>query len=268
MGILDGKVAFITGAARGQGRSHAVTFAKEGADIAALDICQTLSYPRYPLGTKEELDETVRLVENCGRRALGLEADIRNPAQMEIAVQKAIEKYGHIDILFCNAGVCDMANAWDFTEEMWDIMIDVNLKGAWLTTKYVVPHMLARGQGGRILITSSVAGLRPLRGLAHYCAAKWGVVGLAKVLALELAEANITVNTLHPMGVDTPMMDGIINIVGSREVLLDQFKLDIPMPVFILQPEDVTKAALWLVSDDAKHMTGVTFTIDGGQMLQ
>jgi len=268
MGKLDGKVAFITGAARGQGRSHAVTFAKEGADIAAVDICQTLSYPRYPLGSKEDLDETVRLVEECGRKVIGLKADIRNAAQIEIAVQKTIEKFGHIDILFCNAGVCDMANSWDFTEEMWDTMIDINLKGTWLTTKYVIPHMLERGLGGRILITSSVAGLRPLRGLAHYCAAKWGVVGLAKVLALELAEANITVNTLHPMGVNTPMMDGLIEIVGSREVLLDQFKLDIPMAVFILQPEDVSNGALWLASDDGKHVTGVTFTMDGGQMLQ
>ena len=268
MGKLDGKVAFITGAARGQGRSHAVTFAKEGAEIAAVDICRTLSYPRYPLATKEDLDETVRLVKDCGRRVLGLEADVRNAAQVEAAVNKTMETFGHIDILFCNAGVCDMANAWDLTEEMWDIMVDINLKGTWLTTKYVIPHMLARGLGGRILITSSVSGLRGLRGMAHYCAAKWGLVGLAKVLALELAEANITVNTLHPMGVNTPMMDGIVKIVGSREKLLEQFRVETPLPVAIIQPEDVSRGALWLVSDEAKYVTGVTFTMDGGQMLQ
>jgi SDR family mycofactocin-dependent oxidoreductase len=268
MGILEGKVALITGAARGQGRSHAVTFAGEGANIAAVDICQTLNYPRYQLSSEEDLHETVRLVQSIGRQAIGLVADVRSEEQVKAAVQKTMETYGQIDILFCNAGVCDMANAWDLTEEMWDIMVDINLKGAWLVAKHVIPHMLARGKGGRILLTSSVAGLRGLRGMAHYCAAKWGVVGLSKVLALELAQANITVNTLHPMGVDSPMMDGLIKIVGSREKMLEQFRVDTPMPVSLIQPQDVSKGALWLVSDEARYVTGLEFRMDGGQMLQ
>ena len=179
MGKLDGKVAFITGAARGQGRAHAVTMGREGADIAALDICRDLPYPRYSLASADDLGETVRQVTELGRRVLGIEADVRSSRDMEAAVKKTVEVLGHIDILVCNAGIADMALTWD-------IMLDVNLKGCWLAVKYVVPQMLAQNTGGRILMTSSVAGLRGEPGMAHYCASKWGIVGLAKCLDLEV----------------------------------------------------------------------------------
>lgn len=267
MGKLDGKVALITGAARGQGRSHAETFAREGADIAALDICRSLPYPRYPLATRKDLDETLRLVEAEGRRALGLVADVRSASEVERAVGQTIETFGHIDILFCNAGVCDMANTWDFTEEMWDTMIDVNLKGTWLMIKHVVPHMLERNAGGRILITTSTAGHRGLKGLGHYCAAKWGIVGLAKTLAMEIAPHRITVNLIVPMGCNTPMMDGLIQIVGSREKMLQQQTMSTPLPVSLIEPIDVSRAALWLASEEARYVTGAEFRVDGGQSL-
>ncbi len=178
MGKLEGKVAFITGAARGQGRAHAVIMAREGADIAALDICHDLPYPRYPLATAEDLEETVRQVEALGRRALPLRVDVRSGPDMQAAVATTIETLGRIDILVCNAGIADMALTWDITEDWWDMMLDVNLKGYWLAVKYVVPQMLAQQSGGRIIMTSSVAGLRGEPGMAHYCASKWGVVGL------------------------------------------------------------------------------------------
>lgn len=266
---LEGKVALITGAARGQGRAHALTLARAGADIAALDICRDLPYPRYHLATPEDLEVTAAEVRALGRRCLSLVADVRSAAEMEAAVQRAIDEFGRIDILICNAGVADMAMTWDITEEWWDIMLDVNLKGAWLAIKYVVPHMLERGQGGRIVITSSVAGLKGMAGLAHYCAAKWGVVGLARSLALEVAHAGITVNTIHPTGVDTPLIAGMARAAGMlRQELVDQLREDNLLPVALVDPQDIANAALWLVSDEARYVTGLELKVDAGQMIK
>lgn len=269
MGKLDGKVALITGAARGQGRAHAVTMAGEGADIAALDICHDLPYPRYGLANRDDLDETVRQVEALGRRVLAIEADVRSAVDMERAVRETVEQLGHIDILVCNAGIADMALAWDITEEWWDIMLDVNLKGCWLAIKYTVPYMLARNRGGRILITSSVAGLRGEPGMAHYCAAKWGLVGLAKSLAQELSPHNITVNTLHPTAVNTEIINGMAKAASmAKDDLVDFIFTSHALPVKLIEATDVASAALWLASDEARYVTGHTLKIDAGRMLK
>lgn len=268
-GKLEGKVAFITGAGRGQGRAHAVTMAREGADIAALDICRDLPYPRYSLATQADLDETIHQVRKQGRQALPLVADVRCAQEMEAAVNRTIKEFGHIDILVCNAGIADMAYTWDVTEEWWDVMIDINLKGCWLAVKYVVPHMLERNQGGRIIMTSSVAGLRGKLGLSHYCASKWGVVGLAKALALEVAPYNITVNTIHPTGVNTEIISGMAQASNiSRDQIIQHLQSVNILPVELVEPEDIANAALWLASDDARYVTGLELKVDAGRMLK
>ncbi len=268
-GKLEGKVAFITGAGRGQGRAHAVTMAREGAHIAALDICHDLPYPRYALASQDDLDETVAQVEAHDRRALPLIGDVRSATDMQNAVEKTIQELGKIDILICNAGIADMANAWDVTEEWWDILIDINLKGCWLATKYVVPHMLERNMGGRIIITSSVAGLRGKLGMAHYCASKWGVVGLAKALALELAPYSITVNTLHPTGVDTDIISGMADASQiPRSMIIQHLQSVNILPVELVDAQDIANAALWLASDEARYVTGQELKIDAGRMLK
>ena len=269
MGKLEGKVAFITGAARGQGRAHAVLMAQEGADIAVLDICRDLPYPRYSLAERSDLQETARQVRTYNRRALELVADVRDSAAMAAAVQTTVTAFGHIDILVCNAGIADMALTWDITEEWWDIMIDVNLKGYWLAVKYVVPQMLAQGTGGSILMTSSVAGLRGEPGMAHYCASKWGIVGLAHSLAQELAPHRITVNTLHPTAVNTDIIPGMAHAAEmATEDLVEFIRHGHALPVKLVEAEDVAHAALWLVSDEARYVTGQKLNIDAGKMLK
>ncbi len=269
MGKLEGKVAFITGAGRGQGRAHAVLMAREGADIAALDICHDLPYPRYSLAGRDDLTETVRQVREYGRRALELVADVRDSTAMAAAVTETIAAFGHIDILVCNAGIADMALTWDITEEWWDMMLDVNLKGYWLAVKYVVPHMLAQQTGGGIIMTSSVAGLRGEPGMAHYCASKWGVIGLAKSLARELAPHHITVNTLHPTAVNTDIITGMAQAAEmATEDLVEFIRQGNALPVTLIEAEDVANAALWLVSDEARYVTGQNLNIDAGRMLK
>lgn len=263
------KVCLITGAARGQGRAHALAFAAQGADVGLLDICRDLEYPRYGLGTEADLDETARQVEACGRRALPLVADVRSAAQMEAAVHEVLSALGRIDVLVCNAGITDMALSWDLPESWWDVTVDVNLKGCWLAVKFVVPAMLERGEGGRIVMTSSVAGLRGMAGLSHYAAAKHGVVGLARSLALELAPHRITVNTVHPTNVDTPLLDGMADAAGLER---DAFKAEIGranvLPVGRVDPDDVAQAVLWLASDEARYVTGQALAVDAGRLLR
>jgi SDR family mycofactocin-dependent oxidoreductase len=268
MGQLDGKVAFITGAGRGQGRAHAVTMAREGADIAAVDICRSLAFPRYPLASKADLDETVRQCEALGSRAISFVADARCAEEIEAAVKKTVETFGHIDVLVCNHGICDFGATWDITEDQWDAMLDTNLKGYWLTAKYVVPQMMAQKTGGRVIMTSSTAGLKGMSGLAHYSASKHGVVGLARTLALEVAQAGITVNTIHPTGVDTPMVAGLAEIAGLTKEQMVAASATNALPVAMVDAQDIANAALWLASDGARYITGLELTVDAGFMIK
>ena len=211
---LAGRVALITGAAHGQGRASALALAGEGVHIAALDVARTLSYPGYALGSTQALDS---LADEC--RRLGVDCrtfavDVRDDKAVSAAVSETAADFGRIDILFNNAGICAYGLAHELTEEAWDAMLDINLKGAWLTARRVIPHMIAR-KSGVILNNSSIAGLRGMARLSHYAASKWGLVGLTKSWAIELAPYNIRVVSLHPTGVNTPMNDGLAALEGA-----------------------------------------------------
>src|SRR6187402_1130823 len=198
MGRLEGKVAFVTGAARGQGRSHALRLAEEGADIVAVDVCRQLASVPYPMATPEDLTETAKLVEDLDRRIVVREADVRDSARLADVVAEGIGEFGRLDIIVANAGIVSMAPTLELDEDSWQEMIDVNLTGVWKTLKAAVPAMIEAGNGGSVIITSSAAGLRGFANIAHYVAAKHGVVGLMKTLAQELAPHMIRVNTVNP----------------------------------------------------------------------
>ncbi len=269
MGKLDGKVAVITGGARGQGRAHAVTLAREGADIVICDIAAQLPTVPYKLATPENLAETTRMVEDLDRRCIAIQADVRDGSQMREVAQRAVSEFGHIDILLANAGIVSYSHrTWDMPDEQWNEMLGVNLTGVWQSCKAVIPHMIERGQGGAIVLTSSTAGLKGLPGAGHYSSAKHGVVGLMRTLANELAPHNIRVNTVHPTGVKTPM-GGAGD--PAAEAAIQKWLTDNPtaygpnlLPVDAVDPEDISNAILWLVSDDARYVTGVTLPVDAG----
>ena len=275
MGKLDGKVALITGGARGQGRSHALTFAREGAEIIICDVAYGLPTVPYPLSSAEDLAATARMVEDLGRRCLAVEADVRSSAGMREVVERGISELGHIDILVANAGIESFGKTWELTDEQWDEMVAVNLTGAWKSCRAVIPHMIERSTGV-ILITSSIAGLKGLMNQAHYCASKHGVVGLMRTLALELAPHGIRVNTVHPSSVDTPIIKNQAmytlfsggNPNATLEEVTPAFKalnlLDTPW----MEPQDVSNAMLWLASDDARYITGTILPVDAGLMAK
>lgn len=262
---LEGKVAVITGAARGQGRSHALTFAREGADIVASDICHDLPCPNYSLGTREELDNTVEEVRALGRRAIAVEADVRNAAQMKAMVDKAIGEFRKIDILINNAGFLHCSPPHEITEEQWDISFDTMVKGVWLGCKYVIPHMMQQ-KSGVILNTAAEGGLKGFGMMCHYIAAKHAVVGLTRALAVELAPYNIRVNCVCPGYVDTAMLDGVAADLNMKpEELKNRLKKAILLSApSIMEPQDISNAYLWLASDEARYVTGVALLVDQG----
>ena len=277
MGKLDKQVAFITGAARGQGRSHAVRLAQEGADIIAVDICAQVGTVGYPLATSDDLAETVRQVEALDRRIVATEADVRDTAALGRAVDDGVAQLGRLDIVLANAGIASFAPVEDLTDEMWDDMIAINLTGVFKTVRAAVPHLRAHGQGGAIVITSSTAGIKGLANLAHYVAAKHGVVGLVKTFANELAPDMIRVNSVHPTAVSTDMIHNEAtygNFVPDKppaEVTRDDvaplFQGLNAMPVPWVDTADISNAVLFLVSDDGRYVTGVQLPVDAGSVI-
>ena len=271
MGRLDGKVALITGAARGQGRSHAVRLAQEGAEIIAVDSCTDAATTPYPQARREDLDETVRLVEELDRRVFARVADVRDLAALQSTVADGVSEFGHLDIVAANAGIASFAPAWELSEETWQEMIDVNLTGVWKTCKAVIPQMLEQGTGGSIVLTSSTAGLVAFGNLAHYTAAKHGVVGLMRVLAVELAQQGIRVNSVHPTIVNTDMVQNqpiyelFTGVEGAtREQATEAYKNVNALPIPWVDPVDISNAVLWLASDEARYVTGTTQVVDAG----
>ena len=275
MALLEGKVAFITGAARGQGRAHAVRLAEEGADIVGVDVCADIASVPYSLGSAEELQETAELIGRTGRHAVMQRADVRRPRELRDAVAAGIDQLGHIDIVVANAGIATMGI--DATDEeleaAWDDVIAVNLTGVWNTIRACMHPMIQRGQGGSVILTSSTAGLKGLSspgsfGHEAYGAAKHGVVGLMRQYAVELSAAQIRVNSVHPTGVDTMMVRN-----PAMEKFLGEFpessaSLTNLLPVELLQPRDISDAVLFLASDMARYITGVTLPVDAGFMVK
>jgi SDR family mycofactocin-dependent oxidoreductase len=270
MGKLDGKVAVITGGGRGQGRSHAVRLASEGADIVVCDITEQVGSVMFPTGRPGDLDETVAEVEKTGRRCVAIEADVRSTANMNRLADTAVNEFGRIDFLLANAGILSLSDTtWELTDEQWDDMIDINLTGVFKACRAVVPHIRAGGNGGSIIITSSIAGLKGVAGCTHYAAAKHGIVGLMRTLARELAPEGIRVNTLHPTGVDSPMSnnDYFPPWLDEHKELGDAMRGNL-MPVDAMPEADVSAVVSFLCSDEAKWITGVTLPVDAGFLLK
>jgi SDR family mycofactocin-dependent oxidoreductase len=274
MGKLDGKVAFITGAARGQGRSHAVRLAEEGADIIAVDICAQIATVGYPMATPDDLAETVRLVEGLDRRIVAAQSDVRDRGALQAALDDGLAELGRVDIVLANAGIAGVGDAED-EEEAWADVIGVNLSGVWRSIRVAIPHMIEQGDGGAIVITSSTAGLKALRGgltseMDAYTASKHGVVGLMRGFAKMLAPYSIRVNTVHPTGVNTPMVVNDRMQARLAELSAGAYidGLSNLMPVELVEPIDISNAIAWLVSDEARYVTGVTLSVDAGFNLR
>lgn len=278
MGNLDGKVAFITGAARGQGRSHALRLARDGADIIAIDVVKNLPTVPYDLATESDLEETARQVEALGRRIVTRVADVRDPDALTAALDESVAELGRLDMVLANAGIFTLGPADSMTPEIWTETIDVCLTGVWYTCKAAYPHLLKSGDGGSIVITSSMAAFKGLPMFAHYSAAKSGVVGLMRALAYEWAPDNIRVNTVHPGSVETDMVhnQAIYALFGpdipleerTKENLADRFGAQTALDIPWMEPIDVSNAIAWLVSDDARYVTGIQLPVDGGTLLK
>lgn len=266
-GALQGKVAFITGAARGQGRAHAVKLAAEGADIIAVDLCDQIASVPYPMATPDDLAVTVELVEETGARIAARQADVRDRAALKTALREGIAELGRLDIVIANAGIAPMA-----ADGAWGDVIDVNLTGVYHTVDVAMRPLIKQGEGGAVVLTSSVAGLvgigAPMAGSLGYTAAKHGIVGLMRAYANFLAPHSIRVNSVHPCGVDTPMIDNDVTRAWLDGIAQQQQQggpqMSNALPVETLDAEDVANAVYWLVSDAARYITGVALPVDAG----
>ena len=275
-GPLEGRVAFITGAARGQGRAHAIRLASEGADIIAIDICRPISDTiTYPLATSEELAETVRAVEATGRKVLAREVDIRDLEALQKVVADGVEQFGRLDIVVANAGMLSWGRMFEMSEEQWDTVIDVNLNGTWRTIRAAVPAMIEAGNGGSIIIVSSSAGLKATPGNGHYSASKHGLVALTNALAIEVGEFGIRVNSIHPYSIETPMvekkamMDLFTKYPSYRpQLLADAVPTGQPSrqegPEEFMLPEEVSDVVAWLAGDGSATISGSQIAVDRG----
>lgn len=278
MGILEGNVAFITGAARGQGRSHAVRLAQEGADIIAVDHCADVATVGYPQATPDDLAQTVREVEALDRRIIATRADVRDTAALTSALDDGVAQLGRLDIVLANAGIASFAPVEELSDEMWDDMIGINLTGVFKTVRAAIPHLKANEHGGAIVLTSSTAGIKGMGNLAHYVAAKHGVVGLVKTFANELAPHMIRVNSVHPTSVDTDMIQNeqtyglFIPDKPGAEVTRDEaaaaFTTLNALPIPWVEVRDISNAILFLVSDAGRYITGVQLPIDAGSVIK
>lgn len=275
-GRLADKVAFISGAARGQGRAHAVRFAEEGADIIAVDICQQIDSVAYPMGCPEDLDETVNLVEKTGRRIVAEQADVRDFERLQSVLANGVNEFGRVDFVLANAGVAPGIGHAEPTAHAYLDAVDVMLNGVYCTIEAALPHLLEHGDGGAIVITSSAAGLKSpvpefgLRnpGLAGYTAAKHGVVGLMRYYATTLAEKQIRVNSVHPTGVATPMINNeVVEEFTAKNPALAASLANM-LPVSVIDAEDVTEAMLYLCARSGRYITGTTLTVDAGNLLR
>ena len=271
MNRVEGKVAFVTGAARGQGRSHAIKLAEEGADIIAVDICTDIATVPYSGACEDDLTQTVKEVEALGRRILARKVDVRDLSALQAIADEGVETFGTIDTVIVNAGIASFGPALELDEDAWQTMLDINLTGAWKTVKATAPTMVERGKGGSIILTSSVAGLIAFPNLAHYTAAKHGVTGLMRALAIELAPHSIRVNSIHPACVDTPMVSNEASwslFTGGQGANREQAAPIMAgmnaLPVPWVDPIDVTNAVLYLASDESRYVTGTTTVIDAG----
>jgi SDR family mycofactocin-dependent oxidoreductase len=274
-GRVEGKVAFITGAARGQGRSHALRLAQEGADIIAVDLLEEIPGAPYAGATQADLDETVRQIEALDRRIVASKADVRDFTSLKTALDAGVAELGRLDIVSANAGIStQMVPSDELDEDIWQNMIDTNLTGVWHTAKAAIPHLKAGGRGGSIIMTSSEAGIRGYANIAHYVSAKHGVVGLMRTLALELAPQSIRVNSIHPTQVDTDMIqntatyDLFTGKTGStKEEFAKASEAVIALPIPWVEAVDISNAVLFLASDEARYITGVPLPVDGGNFL-
>jgi SDR family mycofactocin-dependent oxidoreductase len=275
MGKLDGKVALVTGAARGQGRSHAIRLAEDGADIIAVDLCEQLPTVLYRGATPEDLSETVAEVEKLDRRIVSRQADVRSLAAMEAAVADGVAELGRLDIVVANAGIFSSAPVHELTEQQWDEMIEVNLSGVWKTVRAAIPVLIEQGEGGSIILISSTGGTQGFPNFAHYVAAKHGVVGLARTMCNELGRYNIRTNAIQPTSVLTDMIDHVDMYRlfrpdletptrdEFREALLGAMNV---LPVPWIDPRDVSHAVAWLASDEARYVTGISLPVDAGAL--
>lgn len=271
MGKLDGKVALITGGARGQGRSHALTFAREGASIVVCDIAEQIETVPFSMADQAQLDQTVRMVEELDQRCIGIKADVRDTDQMNGVVDAAIGEFGQIDILIANAGIVAPLDFVDISDEAWDDMVGTDLTGVFKSIRAVAPHMIAQGSG-RIIATSSMVGRTGVPRLAHYVAAKWGVIGLVKSAALEFGPHNITVNAVCPTNVDTDMIQNpaMYSLFApdidnpTRDDVIPGFSSLNALPIPWVEAQDISNGMLYLASDDGRYVTGETLTIAAG----
>lgn len=271
---LDGKVALITGAARGQGRSHALRMSAEGAKVIAVDACTPIESVPYPLATADDLAETARMVEQAGGEIVTYRADTRDLDQLVAACDAGVKAFGRIDIAVANAGVISVGPTGELTEDQWQDVIDVNLTGVWKTCKAVLPHLRRAGAGASIVVISSSAAGRGTPNVGHYATAKTGIVGLMRTLAQELAPVGIRVNSVHPTTVDTDMVQNDMMralFLPGRELTQDAFEEVCrqmnPMGVPWIESEDVSNAVLFLASEESRYITGVELPIMAGRQF-
>ena len=264
---LSGKTAFITGVAHGQGRATALALAREGVNVCGFDVGKPLPYPGYGMGTPAEMESLQEALDAAGVGGLMATGDVRDRQAVDDAVARCVAQFGRIDILFNNAGICAYGWSHELTEDEWDAMLDVNLKGAWLVGRAVIPVMIAR-QSGVIINNVSIAGCRGMARLSHYAASKWGLTGLTRSWALELAPHGIRVLSIHPTGVNTPMNDGLAALEGTTPQAIAEASAGNLLDVPWIEPEDVAHAVVFLASDKARYVTGSPFLIDAGLLTR